>query len=151
MSSVQIDTDIPSFPAVDAFHSDTISTLSNPVLKGSFSIPTLSDCIAHLRLLEAFFLLREDISTTDDLYNIRDDFIPPTATEQQKNQLLAKIREKRWAIYVTNASLRFDRWWKTCTGSKGGGSKHKAAPLNLNQHNLPPLGECIALSLYEWL
>ena len=130
-------------PAYDTTPPDITSAFSNLNLNASDTIPTPSECLAHLKLLEAFFLLREDIGTTDGLCDIRDDSIPASAPEEQKNQLIANIREKRWAVYVTNASLRFERWWEASTGPKSQSLKQQAktAPLSFNQDNLPPLGE----------
>ena len=127
-------------PAYDTTSLNLASAFSGPGPNASFSVPTPNECLAHLKLLEAFFLLREDISTTDGLYGIRDDFVPSIATKEQNEYILAKIREKRWAIYVTNASVRFEQWWRTSTEPEAG-RKRKAAPLNFNQDNLPPLGE----------
>ena len=75
--------------------------------------PTPDQCLAHLKLLEAFHSLREDISQQDGLFGISDDFATAD-TEQERAQLLAKIREKRWQVYVSKASKRFEAWWENC-------------------------------------
>ena len=106
--------DLP--PSYSSNPPDITTAFSNLRLSQSASIPTGDECIAHLKLLEAFSQLREDVGTTDGLYGIRDDFIEPSAfkTEKESVELLAAMREKRWAIYVTNAVQRFDIYWKVC-------------------------------------
>ena len=123
------------------------STVSDPTAKESLTVPSPMNCYRHLRLLETFFVLREEISMKDGLYGIRDDFVPSTADEHQKNQILAKIREKRWAVYVTNASLRFEQWWKTSIPKQDNTKFRTAkgvmdtAPLKFSHNDLPPLGK----------
>ena len=76
--------------------------------------PTPDLCIAHLKLLEAFHQLREDVACEDGLFGISDAFADASQSDQERAKLLAKIREKRWQVYVTKASKRFERWWITC-------------------------------------
>ena len=115
--------------------------------KESLTIPTSIECLRHLKLLETFFVLREETSMKDGLYGIRDDFVPSTANEHQKNRTLAKIREKRWAVYVTNATLRFERWWKTSIPKQDNTKFRTArnvldtAPLEFSRNDLPALGK----------
>ncbi|KAL8647478.1 MAG: hypothetical protein Q9226_006410 [Calogaya cf. arnoldii] len=82
----------------------------------SSNIPTPDQCIAHLKLLEAFHGLREHVATTDGLYGIYDRFVddvyPSNGVDERKAQLLLKLREKRWAIYVTNAERRYTVWFQ---------------------------------------
>lgn len=137
---------------------DVTAAFSNLNLSEASTKPTPSQCLAHLKLLEAFHQLREDVATTDGLYGIRDDFVPSDVTKEQRVDILAKIREKRWAIYVTNASLRFERWWKTCIPSTQmlvqkdfdnpgfAGITTRGEPLPFTKDNLPPLGKLPAYS-----
>ena len=76
--------------------------------------PTPDVCIAHLKLLEAFHQLREDISYEDGRFGIYDAFADVGQTDRERPELLAKIREKRWQVYVTKASKRFEGWWTSC-------------------------------------
>ena len=76
--------------------------------------PTPDLCIAHLKLLEAFHQLREDVACEDGLFGISDAFADAAPSDQERAKLLAKIREKRWQVYVTKASKRFEQWWVTC-------------------------------------
>ena len=116
--------------------------------------PTVEQCIAHLKLLEAFHQLREDIGARDGLFGIRDDFVPPDITEaRQRTEMLARIREKRWAIYVTRAVTRFRIYWEKCLHSAArplrmadigdlsySESVRKPRPMQITRDNLPPLG-----------
>ena len=76
--------------------------------------PTPDICIAHLKLLEAFHQLREDVAFEDGRFGIKDSFADARESDQERTEVLAKIREKRWQVYVTKASKRFERWWVTC-------------------------------------
>ena len=137
----------------DAGLPDVTAAFSNLNLSETSSKPTSSQCFAHLKLLEAFYQLREGVATTNGLYGICDDFVPSDVTQEQRMDILAKIREKRWAIYVTNASLRFERWWKTCIpGTQMLVQKDFDDPqfasittrgerLPFTEDNLPPLGK----------
>ena len=116
--------------------------------------PTVGQCIAHLKLLEAFHQLREDIGTRDGLFGIRDDFVPPEITEaNQRTEMLARIREKRWAIYVARAVVRFRIYWEKCLQPAArplrmadigdpiyGESVRKSSPMQFTRDTLPPLG-----------
>ena len=120
-------------------------------LSPSSKTPTPDECIAHLKLLEAFSQLREDIGCRDGLYGLYNDLVD-TTDEALESQLLAKMREKRWAIYVTIAVMRFEAWWhkisitNILTGvdlASAGFSNLPAAanPLQLSTDQLPPLGQ----------
>lgn len=87
----------------------SVTTLSVP--------PTPDQCLAHLKLLEAFHRLRENIATTDGLYGIHDHFVddiyPGAGFDKERAQLLLQLREKRWAIHVTNAERRYAVWFES--------------------------------------
>lgn len=113
------------------------------------SKPTVDQCIAHLKLLEAFHQLREDVATSDGLFNISDE----SARESSKQEdVLAKLREKRWAVYVARAADRFERWWTTTVpstqqrlrqsdvGTTGNFDEIVNAGRPLKTITLPPLG-----------
>ena len=116
--------------------------------------PTSDQCIAHLKLLEAFHQLREDVATQDGLFGIQDDFVPSTLNERSRANILTKIREKRWAVYVAKAVERFHRWWETTIEPNAQKLKQKDIPtvfrqqnhigqiLKLDEEHLPPLGTC---------
>lgn len=84
--------------------------------------PTISTTLAHLKLLEAFYILRETIAFNDGVFGIWDAWAGPEVTGNAKDRYarlkrLAQIREKRWALYVVRAADRFATWWETalCT------------------------------------
>lgn len=119
----------------------------------------ITDLSAHLRLLESFHQLREDIALHDGLFGIWDSFVPSTRPEREQAEILLKIREKRWAIYVAKAASRFEKWWQVSVepgvsmlsraGLSSGYSKHldtgkTGEQLQFSKENLPPLGMCIA-------
>lgn len=88
---------------------DITAAFSNLKLENTDK-PTIDHCIAHLKLLQAFHQLREDVALQDGLFGLCDDFVPSTANEAQKAEILVKIREKRWAVYVARAADRFKCW-----------------------------------------
>lgn len=92
---------------------DIIAAFSNLNLTPS-TTPTPDVCIAHLKLLEAFHQLREDVAYEDGRFGINDAMADAGQSKQERAELLTKIREKRWQIYVTKAAERFERWWTTC-------------------------------------
>lgn len=109
--------------------------------------PIVDQCIAHLKLLETFHQLREDVAFRDGLFGIQDSFV---RSEPQRGELLSKIREKRWAIYVTKAAQRFERWWEAMIEPEAQMSqqrniatvfKQSVKPLALDHDHLPPLGQ----------
>ena len=113
--------------------------------------PTESQCIAHLKLLELFHQLREDIGTTDGLFGIKDSTVLHGSSESQRTETLAKVREKRWAVYVTKATLRFEQWWRTLSSTtqrlrQSDMDNRLTAQLDagrkilFTKDNLPPLG-----------
>ena len=76
--------------------------------------PTPDQCLAHLKILETFHQLREDVATRDCLFGIRDSFVGQCKDEKERAERLMQIREKRWAVYVTKAAQRFEKWWTLC-------------------------------------
>ena len=78
----------------------------------SNDLPTNDECIAHLKLLAAFANLREEIAESDGLFAINDT-LASSLSSQSREQLIVKLREKRWAVYVTRALDRFQKWWET--------------------------------------
>ena len=105
---VPVEQEIP--PAYALNPPDLVAAFSNLDLKTAESVPTKDQCIAHLKLLEAFHQLREDVATTDGLFGISDSLVSDEADEQLRGKVLLKIREKRWAVYVAKAVSRFEKW-----------------------------------------
>ena len=142
----------PSYAEHDSSVSDTTAAFSNLNLDASHT-PTADQCIAHLKLLEAFHQLREDIALKDGLFGICDNFADTKVTAQEKAELLVKIREKRWAVYVARAARRFQEWWRECIEPNAQMLKQIEIPATFRQQlhigtrldfdcdNLPPLGK----------
>lgn len=141
-------------PTYSVNPSDLTAAFSNLTLNLTSRTPTENQCIAHLKLLEAFHQLREDVAMTNGLFGIHDDLVPAGVLENERLEILRRIREKRWAVYVARAALRFEKWWRTSvepgavmirqtdldaihpivSGEKGEDS------WGMSKENLPPLG-----------
>ncbi|KAH8813048.1 hypothetical protein F5884DRAFT_879283 [Xylogone sp. PMI_703] len=102
-------------PSVDdlnsAFSSLNISTTPR-------SIPDEDHCFAHLKLLNAFYSLKEDIGYTDGLFGLWDSRCEMV---DDRDAALARMREKRWVLFVARAVERFEAWWikMLCQQEKG--------------------------------
>ncbi len=93
-------------PSYSPWGDELARDLANLKLDDHADTPTVDQCIAHLKLLEAFSRLREDIGYQSGLFGIHDPDKPlPDA------QTAAFLREKRWAVYVARAVDRFQMWW----------------------------------------
>ncbi len=122
------------------------------------SKPSVDQCIAHLKLLEAFHKLREDIATSDGLFGISDN---EATGSSKREEVLAKLREKRWAVYVARAADRFERWWTTAIPNsqeplrqrdmapKGQFDRIVSVGKPMNITHLPPLGR-LSCYLPQW-
>ncbi|CAG7937298.1 unnamed protein product [Penicillium nalgiovense] len=75
-------------------------------------VVVVDECITHLKLLSAIAKLRNFIKGTDKLFGIHDDEIRNFSNNKQA-QAAARIREKRWAVYVARAVDRFTIWWQS--------------------------------------
>lgn len=96
------------------FNVPDITAASSTINLAPSAKPTPDLCIAHLKLLEAFHQLRENVAFEDGRFGINDAFAHVGESDRERAELLTKIREKRWQVYVTKASERFERWWTTC-------------------------------------
>lgn len=133
---------------------DITAAFSNLDLTASHSSnpPSPEKCVAHLKLLESFHQLREEVALTDGLFGIRDGFAPYDLSEVKRAELLTKIREKRWAVYVTKAAKRFEKWWELCIQPEAQPLRQKEIPVAFGQkptegpvlafgrNHVPPLG-----------
>lgn len=150
------------------FHDQLAERTSNLSLdepEGSF-FPTADQAYVHLKLLHAISTLRKEISEHDGLFQLHNQDVLDGLVKSGRGsdsdtekQLLAKLAEKRWAIYVARAADRFAVWWekwramtdaRTLTMEATRRSNVKDGDwmnghgkrISLTQANLPPLGEC---------
>lgn len=70
--------------------------------------PTPETCLAHLKLLHCFHSLKEDIGYADGLFGIWD---ARAEMADNREDMLGKLREKRWSVYIARAVERFEDWW----------------------------------------
>ena len=118
--------------------------------------PQVDQCVAHLKVLECFYRLRQTVGSKDGLFGIDNSIAlgKGLPSSDQTPQVLAKLSEKRWAIYVSRAVDRFERWYESllpnaymltttefaifgkagilCDPSK------RQAPLLFTKNNMPP-------------
>ncbi|KAI9717597.1 MAG: hypothetical protein M1828_007158 [Chrysothrix sp. TS-e1954] len=81
-------------------------------LNNTSDIPTPDKTIVHLKLLHAVQSLRNQISSKEGLYGLKDDCILSRGlNEEMRAAFNAKVSEKRWAVFVTQALDRFTVWW----------------------------------------
>lgn len=144
----------PAPPSYAANSCDLNAAFSNLRLDISSTIPTANQCKAHLKLLEAFNRLRVDIGSNNGLYGLSNE-LAAGIPSNTRPQVLMKICEKRWAVYVTRAASRFERWWNVSVerGSRmlqqadlaSPGSfasiASEGGPLAFTKDTLPPLGK----------
>jgi hypothetical protein len=83
-----------------------------------------AECIAHLKLLASFADLRDQVATTDGLFNIYDRESERFLRKELRNKAAALLREKRWAIYITRAVDRYTAWLQKCVPTDGMGLKN---------------------------
>ncbi|KAF2495462.1 hypothetical protein BU16DRAFT_460912 [Lophium mytilinum] len=100
----------PADPPVysDAAESSNFQFEALDFTPSPLEIPTAAECIAHLRLLNVFHRLRYEVGNVEGLFGIDE----PSAIDGPDRIRNAEwIKEKRWAIYVTRAVDRFEKWW----------------------------------------
>jgi hypothetical protein len=83
----------------------------------SAKLQSVDLCIAHLKLLEAFYTLRTSIADTADIFGIS----APSAQHSTEKSVI-KLKEKRWQVYVSRAVHRFETWWMKCVPMTEGGT-----------------------------
>ena len=78
----------------------------------SGKLPQVDQCIAHLKVLECFYRLRQKIGSTDGLFGIDNSIVldQGVPSSDKTPEALAKLAEKRWAIYASRAAERFETW-----------------------------------------
>lgn len=129
------------------------ANLSIPSTTATPIVPTEPLAIAHLKLLHAFAALKEEIGFTDGVFGIWDSqastIEPELITDvrdpaNQQSQALAKIREKRWALYVARATERFAVYWTRVICRPENRRLRQEDMLGISFEQFPDLGKPIA-------
>ena len=169
----------PSWPV--GVMADHTAAFANLKLSNLPMNPDIDTCLAHLKLLAAFHAMKEEVGYTDGLWglwNTRADISdlvpengpfadskprfrevalarPATRTAYEKIAVLSKLREKRWAVFVSRSVKRYEAWWKSMLtpslkeadmGVRGDASSYGEFPwigdgLVWTPAMLPPLGK----------
>ena len=88
--------------------------------KGEDGFPTTNECIAHLKLLEGFYRLRQKIGSSDGLFGLHNAIVArQELSSEEESKQLVKLASKRWSIYISRAIVRFEKWIETCSYSTG--------------------------------
>lgn len=129
--------------------------------------PRPQECVAHLKLLECFYRLKQQVAGSDGQFGVSMDVVAQldesaqvggSKFEDKNNEVLALLAEKRWQVYISRAVTRFSVWrdaleptydyytLKQATDSKGEVladrvDHTKAKPILLHTDNLPPIGK----------
>lgn len=65
-------------------------------------------CFAHLKLLHTFYALKEDVGYTDGIFGLWDS---RCEMADDREAAFARMREKRWVLFIARAVERFETWW----------------------------------------
>ena len=116
----------PSYAPFDPISAEQVAELNSAFADLNLSaqypdFPKADQCLAHLKLLSAFYALKEDTGYTDTLYGLSDSRCEILG--QGRDAALAKMREKRWSLYVARAKERFEEWWVKVLFPREGGRR----------------------------
>ena len=105
----------PSYAPTDPIAPEQVAELNSAFQTLHLSaqnpeFPETDQCLAHLKLLSAFYAVKEDVGYTDNLYGLSDARCE-MLEGQERDKALAMMREKRWSLYVARAVERFEDWW----------------------------------------
>lgn len=132
--------------------STTFGTLN--LTDENLTTPNPDTCLVHLRLLFAFERLKTQIGYQDGLWDIWDSRAATTSAGASAD-VLVKLREKRWAVFVARAVDRYEAWWKSfvprmlrekdmMTGAGAEKERYEGfteqKPILWKEDMLPPLG-----------
>jgi hypothetical protein len=143
----------PGYDQIDEQPS-TIPPLNLSHNAGSSNSTTVTrdQCVVHLKFLAALADLRDSVAGNEGLFGLHE----PSLTEfpQHVQEVRARIREKRWAVYTARAVDRYTKWWETCIPSNRPCTRIKDLEDESYDHitegkdqlfwfkdSLPPLGE----------
>lgn len=124
------------------------------IVKGKDGFPATEEVIAHLKLLECFYRLKQSIGSRDGLFGIYNELVTwhGITDENKTAECLAKLAEKRWAIFVQRAVDRYEAWlnivdptampsrrsWLSAENRKGSLVEDGRVSI-INRGNLPPV------------
>lgn len=99
--------------SIEAAEAALPSALSTLALLPPSSTPNVDTCLAHLKLLYVFEKLKVRIGMTNGLWDIWDSRAYNAGSDAARDpkDVLALLREKRWALYVARAVGRYEAWW----------------------------------------
>jgi len=130
-------------------------------------IPQREQLIAHLKLLECFYRLRQTVASTDGLFGISNATLTDlnNGSKVDDPKLLSALGEKRWEVYIYRAVDRFQRWRDAVAPEQismkskqtvAGGSlellidgTRRIPGMPITIENLPPIGEFALRHLYR--
>jgi len=93
-----------------------LTSLTMNLTETAAPIPATSALVAHLRLLHAFDTLKASIGYRNGLWSIYDSRARKPGADgrvSEDSSVLAKLREKRWAVYLGRAVDRYVAWWES--------------------------------------
>ncbi|KAK0722627.1 hypothetical protein B0T26DRAFT_640760 [Lasiosphaeria miniovina] len=106
--------DEPAIPTPDIF----ASLLDDDHAKNEEQLPRIAECAVHLRMLEAFLVLKQKVATSNALdraFGIapKDTLTTVCGKRCRKTDTTFKERRKvKWNLFVRMAAWRFLDWWK---------------------------------------
>ncbi|KAK9250681.1 hypothetical protein V1507DRAFT_494666 [Lipomyces tetrasporus] len=137
--SLSTDKDASRTPTNPPHHPSYKPDLDQPSAQ---QLPSVDQCICHLKLLTARANLQEDISTSESLFGLSDS-LTERLSDRNKQEVLPKIREKRWQVYVFRAVERCRVLWEREDLSSHGHFDlitEKGKVINWGPDRAPPLG-----------
>lgn len=124
------------------------------IAKATDGFPVTEEVIAHLKLLECFYRLKQSIGSQDGLFGILDELVTGHGlpNTDKTAECLSKLAEKRWAIFVQRAVERYETWLKMVNPgarpparysineeARNGSLVESSQVCPVGKHNLPPV------------
>lgn len=133
-SSKEVNEAPPGYTATDGpADTDLTAAFANLNISQS-SIPAFPNtdlCLAHLKLLKVFHLLKEDVGYTDGLFGLWDARCELPVVED-RDKAFVVMREKRWALYIARAVERFEDWWLKVLCEQESASRLRQKDMTMN-------------------
>ncbi|RHZ43114.1 uncharacterized protein CDV56_100086, partial [Aspergillus thermomutatus] len=141
----------PGYDQIDE-QASTIPPLDLSYNAGSLVSTTVTrdQCVVHLKFLAALADLRDSVAGNDGVFGLYERSL--SEFPEHVDEVRARIREKRWAVYTARAVDRYTQWWETCVPSNRPCPRLKDLehesydhitegnqPLSWSKDSLPPL------------